>query len=148
MRYAPPMWRTLDHTADVALEIEASSWPELLAEAARACGEWLSGGQLPAAPHETERVLSAAGADRVELWVHYWRALHRLWTVEGFLAAHARIEVGTDGGVTAHVGCLSAGALDPARCLDVKAVTWHDARVEERTRAGERLWVGRIVLDL
>lgn len=143
------MWRTLDHTADVALEVEAASWPRLLEEAARAFGEWLSGGRLPAAPHETERALSVTGADRVELWVHFWRALHRLWTVEGFLAAHARVEMGADGlTANARVGCVSAGALDAAHCLDVKAVTWHGAAVEERTRAGERVWVGAVVLDL
>ena len=141
------MWRTLDHTADVALEVESASWPDLLEEAARAFGEWLSEGQLPGAPHETERVLEVRGNERVELWVNFWRALHRLWTVEGFLAAHARVELAPDGlAARARVGCVSAGALDPSRCLDVKAVTWHEARVEERT--GRAAWVGRIVLDL
>lgn len=143
------MWRTLDHTADVALEVEAESWPELLQEAARAFGEWLSGGRLPQAPHETERVLEVRGTDRVETWVHFWRALHRLWTVEGFLAVHARIEASADGlALHARVGCVSAGALDPAHCFDVKAVTWHDARVEARSAARGPCWVGTIVLDL
>jgi len=139
------MWHTLDHTADVALEIEAASWPELLAEAARAFGEWLSGGATASAQHETERTFEARGDDRVETWVRFWRELLRLWTVEGFLAAHARVEAAPDGlTLNARVGCVSAGALDPARCFDVKAVTWHAAQVEER--AGR--WTGRIVLDL
>lgn len=139
------MWRTLDHTADVALEVEAASWSELLAEAARAFGDWLSGGATASAQHETERVLAVEGTDRVETWVRFWRELLRLWTIEGFLAAHARVEAAPDGRtVRARVGCVSAGALDPARCFDVKAVTWHAAKVEER---GER-WVGTIVLDL
>jgi SHS2 domain-containing protein len=137
------MWRTLDHTADVALEVEAASWPELLAEAARAFGEWLSGGTIVAAQHETERAFEVQGADRVETWVRFWRELLRLWTVEGFLADHARVEIAPDGrAVRAHVGCVSAGALDPA--LDVKAVTWHAARVEEHGGG----WTGGIVLDL
>lgn len=139
------MWRTLDHTADVALEIEAQSWPELLAEAARAFGEWLSGGDLPIDLHQTERALEVHGVDRVDTWVRFWRALHRLWTVEGFLAVRARVEITADElGVTGSIACVSAGAIDPAHCLDVKAVTWHDARVERR---GEG-WVGTIVLDL
>jgi SHS2 domain-containing protein len=143
------MWRTLDHTADAGLEVAAPSWPGLLEEAARAFGKWLSAGKLPAAPHETSRALEVRGADRVEVWVHFWRALHRLWTVEGFLAAHARVETSADGLVVeARIGCVSAGALDPAHCLDVKAVTWHNARVEERPAGGERAWVGTIVLDL
>lgn len=139
------MWRTLDHTADAALEIEAASWPDLLAEAARAFGEWMSGGSLTPALHETERVLAVHGADRVETWVRFWRELLRLWTVEGFLAARARVDASADGlTVQARAGCVSAGALDPARCLDVKAVTWHAARVEQH----DGRWVGTIVLDL
>jgi SHS2 domain-containing protein len=143
------MWRTLDHTADAALEVEAAGWAELLQEAAHAFGEWVSGAGLPADVHETVRALEVRGADRVETWVHWWRALHRLWTVEGFLAVHAHVETSADGReARARVGCVSVGALDPTRCLDVKAVTWHDARVEERGGERGRGWVGRIVLDL
>jgi SHS2 domain-containing protein len=142
-------WRTLDHTADVALEVEASSFAELLAEAARAFGEWLSGGAVRRAQHETERVLAVASADRVELWVRFWRELLRLWTLEGFLAAHARVELAPDERtLRLHVGCVSAGALDPARCQDVKAVTWHAARVDEPAAGSGKPWRGTIVLDL
>jgi len=139
------MWRTLDHTADVALEVEAASWTELLAEAAHAFGEWTTGGRVPAGAHETERALEVHGADRVESWVRFWRELLRLWTVEGFLPIHARVEGEAEGLlVRARIGCVSAGALDPAHCQDVKAVTWHAASVERRGAS----WVGRIVLDL
>lgn len=144
------MWRTLDHTADVALEVEASSWPELLAEAARAFGEWLTGGALDPALHRTERRVEVEGTDASETWVRFWRELLRLWTVEGFLAAEARVEAAADGrAVRARIGCLSAGALDPAHCADVKAVTWHAARVEQSAGdAGTERWSGTIVLDL
>ena len=140
------MWHTLDHTADVALEVEAATWPELCEEAARAFGEWTSGGHVPVEAHETERAVDVRGAERVETWVGLWRAFHRLWTVEGFLARHARVSAGEDGRtITARVGCVSVGALDPAHCADVKAVTWHAAAVERRA---DGTWVGRIVLDL
>ena len=140
------MWRTLDHTADVALEVEAASWRELCEEAARAFGEWVTDGHLSREAHETERVLTVRGSERVETWVGLWRALHRLWTVEGFLAHHARVTASEDGtALEAHVGCVSAGALDAAHCADVKAVTWHAAAAERRADGS---WVGRIVLDL
>lgn len=139
------MWRTAEHTADVALEVGAATWEELLAEAARAFGEWTSGGRLPAEPHETERSVEVNGTDRVDAWVRFWRALLRLWTVEGFLPLHARVAAPGDGlQVHARVGCVSAGALDPAHCADIKAVTWHEARAEPRDPG----WFGRIVLDL
>lgn len=140
------MWKVLDHTADVSLAVEASSWRELLEEAAHAFGEWTSGGGLPAEAHETERAIEVRGADLVETWVHFWKALLRLWTVEGFLPAHARVEAEASAtSVRARVGCVSAGALDPAHCADVKAVTWHGAQagVGEDGR-----WRGRIVLDV
>jgi hypothetical protein len=46
--------------------------------------------------------------------------------------------------VRARVGCVSVGSLDPAHCLDVKAVTWHGAAVVER----DGRCSGTIVLDL
>lgn len=141
----PTMWRTLDHTADAALEIEAESWAALLAESARAFGEFVSGGALAPALHETERALEVLGEERVETWVRFWRELQRLWTVEGILPARARVEASEDGrSLRARVGCVSVGALDAARCTDVKAVTWHAAEVEER----DGRWRGQIVLDL
>lgn len=146
-------WRTLDHTADVGIEVHAASWAELCQEAARAFGEFVAGGPLASSLHETERVLAVRGDDRVETWVRLWRELLRLWTVEGFLAAHARVETSPDGlALRARVGCVSAGALDPTRCADVKAVTWHAARVEGSRQglggAREEPWLGTIVLDL
>lgn len=139
------MWRTLDHTADVAIEVQAANWAELLSEAAHAFGEFVGGGALAPELHETERRLEVAGADRVETWVRFWRELLRLWTVEGFLPLHARVQAAPDGRqARARVGCVSAGALDLARCVDVKAVTWHAASVRES--AG--LWTGTLVLDL
>lgn len=142
------MWRTLDHTADVALEVRAASWPELLSEAARAFGEWMTGAPLDPALHRTERAIEVRGADRVETWVRFWRELLRLWTVEGFLASEARVEASGDGhSASVRVGCVSTGALEPAACADVKAVTWHAARVEGG-EGGEGPWRGTIVLDL
>jgi SHS2 domain-containing protein len=137
-------WRVLDHTADAGLVVEAAGWRELLQESARAFGMYLSSGSELGA-HETWRPLEVRGSDRVETWVHHWRALHRLWTVEGFLSAHAKLDVAEEGCVRGTVGCVSAGALDLAHCVDVKAVTWHAAKVEH---GADGTWVGTIVFDL
>ena len=152
-------WRALDHTADAALEVSAGTWPALLEEAALAFGQWITDGHLPGGAHETERAFELGpfapldpldpldNGDRVPTWVGFWRALHRLWTVEGFLPVHARVAlVDTTAGALVRVraGCISAGALDLAHVLDVKAVTWHAAAVTER----DGRWTGVIVLDL
>jgi len=136
-------WRALDHTADAALEVRAGSWPALLEEAALAFGQWISDGHLPGGAHETERPFELAAAEPVATWVGFWRALHRLWTVEGFLPVHARVAL-DEALVRVHAGCVSAGALDLAHVLDVKAVTWHAASVTEH----DGRWTGVIVLDL
>jgi len=139
------MWRVLDHTADVLLEVEAPSWAGLLEEAARAWGAWLSGGQ-ELGRTSFERTIEVQGSDAVEIWVHYWRRLHRLWTVEGALAITADGEpLAVAGDSAVRVRCVPLETLDLARCVDVKAVTWHEARVLERESG---IWVGAIVLDL
>ena len=139
------MWRVLDHTADVGLEVEAASWPELAVEATRAFGEWTSGGSPLAGPEAASRRLEVRGADRVETWVALWRSLLRLWTVEGFLATGARIQAEGEGHLLrAELTGVDAETLDPSLLVDVKAVTWHAARCEER----DGHWVGSIVLDL
>jgi SHS2 domain-containing protein len=143
------MWRLLDHTADVCLEIEAASWPGLLEEAARACGAWARGtreaGGIAKEGCEN-RAVELRGADAVETWVRYWRALHRLWAVGGSLPVDAAVEEGASPThVRAAIACLPVGALEPGSLADVKAVTWHGAAVEER---GDGRWIGRIVLDL
>jgi SHS2 domain-containing protein len=143
-------WRTLDHTADVALEVRAERFPALLDDAARAFGELVSGGSAPADAPRVVRALALAGADHVECWVRFWRECLRLWTVAELLVVDATVdravEERPEGGpaVRARVVCVPAGALDPARCTDVKAVTWHAAEAEER--GGH--WLGTIVLDL
>jgi SHS2 domain-containing protein len=141
-------WRTLDHTADVALEVRAESFDALLAEAARAFGELVGGGTMPAGAARSEHAVELAGADRVECWVRFWRECLRLWTVAGALPVDARAETrSSEGGglaVRARIGCVAAAALDPSRCTDVKAVTWHAAEATER----DGTWLGTIVLDL
>ena len=139
------MWRTLEHTADVAFEVEADGWRALLEEAARAFGSLTSNDTVSAHVPTIERVVETRGMDRVEVWVNYWRGLLRLWTVEGVLPATAKAETSADGlRVRASIACVPATAIDSAQCLDVKAVTWHDARIERR----EGSWTGIIVLDL
>jgi SHS2 domain-containing protein len=138
-------WRTLNHTADVQLEIEAETWSALLVEATRAFALWSTEGRSDGAPAAETRDIEVRGTDRIETWVGYWRALHRLWTVAGLMPCRATLEAPADGThVRGIVECIPAAALDPTRCADVKAVTWHAAAVEVK----EERWIGSIVLDL
>jgi len=142
------MWTVEDHTADVRLRVEAADWPALLAEAVVAFAGWVSAAEADgaAAARTVERPVEVTGADAAATWVRWWRALHRLWTVEGLLPVEAhRLEAPEPTSARAVVRCLPAEALDAARCADVKAVTWHGA---EAGPGGDGLWRGRIVLDI
>jgi SHS2 domain-containing protein len=140
------MWKIEDHTADACLFVEAPTWLGLLEEAARAFGAWLvSNGKPPAGPLDEERV-AVGGADATETWVHWWKAMHHSWTVNGRLPLDARVDVtSTPEAVRARLLSARTEAIDPADCVDVKAVTWHRATVE---RKADGSWSGRIVLDI
>jgi len=144
------MWRLEEHTADVCLVVEGRGWSGLLEEAAAAYGAWSAGEDLaPAAPRE-ERALAVEGRDAVEAWVAWWRALHRLWTVEERLAVAARIEPGALPALSrARIDCVPAAALAEGALVDAKAVTWHRAEAAPiLPGAPEGDWRGRVVIDL
>lgn len=123
----------------------APSWPELCEEAARAFGAFVSGGRAGDDESSEVELVTLTGVDRDELWVRWWRALLRVAHVEGRLIVSATVEA--PAGVTelrARPRAIALASLDPSRCVDIKAVTWHDAHVE---RDGDTLR-GRIVLDV
>ena len=137
-------WAAEDHTADALLRVEGASWVELVAEAARCFGEYVGGEQRPDA-QRVEREIEVAGVDAPETWVRYWRALHRLWSVERLLPLSARVDRdATLRALRARVSCAPAADLDAEAFEDVKAVTWHGAEAAET----DGRWRGRIVLDL
>lgn len=77
--------RTLDHTADVRLEIRAPSEEALLAEAALALVEALTEGEAPPALEERAvRVESLDAEDRLVRWLN--EVLY-LAVIRGFLMA-------------------------------------------------------------
>jgi len=141
------MWTAEDHTADALLVVEAPSWRELLAESAKAFGSWMASGETPAHLEAmVDREVRVDGVDATETWVCFWRALLRLWTVEGVLAVAAEVEPESEiESVRARVRCVPAAALDEALLTDVKAVTWHQAEAGARADGS---WRGRIVLDI
>ncbi len=135
-------WHAAEHAADLRLVVRARSWPELLAEAVGAFREVVGGGQP--APPAAVRTVTVTGADREEVWVRWWRELLRMWTVGGLLPLAADVEEAGERRVRATVRAAAVTTLDLSRCADVKAVTWHRARVQE----GAKGWEGEVVLDV
>ena len=116
------MYRWVEHTAELGLELEAGSDEELFAEALTAFAELVEGGDGgEPARHRVE----LAAASRADLLVAWLEELLFLADVEAFVPdAVERIELG-EGALAATV----AGRTAAPRPL-LKAVTYHGLRFD------------------
>lgn len=139
-----PRYTLIDHTADMAFEVEAKDWPSLLAAATLALSDLVR--PLGSFDIWTNRRVSVRGEDREEVLVAWLNEVLYLFESGGFLPALAEVEQADDRRAS---GVLRGGCTDPA--LEppdrvVKAVTFHDLHVEEGGNG--RPWRARIVVDL
>ena len=144
MRYRLPQpYRDLEHTADVGVEVDGDSAGEALARLVLAQSSLLGGG----APVEVQReeLVRAPPGEAVAMAVSILRELLFRFATERVLAGTCQVEtLDPAQGAEVRVGL---GPFDPERHregLDLKAVTWHQARLDQ---AGGR-WRGRIVFDI
>lgn len=135
------MYRWVDHTAEVELEIEADSEPEVFADGMLALAELLGFASAAQTPDERllSRSVSIAGSDRAGRFAGWLEELVYLAESEGFVAVALATMQLRDDGVDAHVRGL-IGEPPPL----VKAVTLHRLLFEPRG-AG---YVARVVLDV
>jgi SHS2 domain-containing protein len=143
VRYELPQpFRDLEHTADVGVEVEGATAEEALARLVLAQSALLTGGAPPAA--ERDARVEVPPGPAATMAVGLLRELLFRFATERALAAWCEVlSFGEDTGAEVRVGL---GRVDPERLdgLDLKAVTWHQARME---RTGDR-WLGRIVFDI
>jgi SHS2 domain-containing protein len=130
------VYRWVDHTAEVELEIEAASEREVLEAALRALAELLG---IEEAHGDERRTIALQADDRPALLAAWIEELAFLAESEGFVATHVRaLDLQTDG-LEASVG----GVLDEPPPL-VKAVTYHRLAFQP-SGAG---YVARVILDV
>lgn len=139
-----PPYRLLDHTADLAFEVEGADWPGLLAAATAALGDVVLADE--GGPATSEVPVAVQGADREDVLVAWLSAAAVAYEDRGLVPRGARFERLTEREAR---GVVLAQPTDPrveAPDRVVKAVTYHDLHV----RAGEpgRPWRATIVLDL
>lgn len=135
-------YRTIDHTGDTGITVEAASLEELFAEAARGFTDILT--DVSAVSAKEERVIEVAGADREQLLVRFLSELLFLFDTERFLCAETRVEQLTEKTCRARI---RGENLDPQKHptkTAVKAVTYHGLRVRE-TDAG---YTATVIFDL
>ena len=131
--------RSIEHTADLAVELWAPDEPALLVEGARALVELLTEGEpVEAIAERTVELTAIDPEDRLVRWL-----AEVLWlaSVEGFLVHDATLVLA--GGSLRGTMRGQDDAADRVR-TEIKAVTYHDLRLE-RGPAGVR---ARVVFDV
>lgn len=133
-------YRTIDHTADVAVELWAPSEEALLVEAARAAiGIITEDAAFEGGDERSVEIESADEEDRLVRWIN-----EVLWlsTRDGFLLADADITL-HEGGLRARVrGASEARGLV---VTEIKAATYHDLHLAKESSGR---YVARVVFDV
>jgi SHS2 domain-containing protein len=138
----PQPYEDLDHTADVGISVEGASPEEALARLVLGQSALLAGGGAVASARE--RRIEVRGADRVAVALECLRELLFVFSTAREIAAWCEVESFDATGAAVRVGL---GPWDPERHgegIDLKAVTWHAARLEP---AGGR-WRAQVVFDI
>jgi SHS2 domain-containing protein len=144
MRLAVPQpFEDMGHVADVGLRVRGASAEEALARLALAFATLVTGGE-PVAPVREERLVVAGGPGLVGTAVALLRELLFRLATAGEIPAELEILSVDERGAVASVAFGRRDAERHAEGADVKAVTWHAARLE---REGDG-WVAQVVLDI
>lgn len=129
--------RSIDHTADLALEIWGESEVGVLEHAAVALAELLmDGGEVAVTERRT---VSIDALDREDRLVRWLSELLWLATGDGFVVTRAAVTLGEDGGLSAEV---DGAAVTVAQ--EIKAATYHDVRLAPDGDG----WRARVVFDV
>jgi SHS2 domain-containing protein len=139
----PQPFEDLGHTADVGVRVRGASAEEALGRLALAFSSLVTGG-APAEGSREERLTIRGGPGLAGTAVGLLREL--LFRLATAREVPVEIEVERVDGERV-VASVTFARHDPERHAegaDVKAVTWHAARLE---REGDA-WVGQIVLDI
>jgi SHS2 domain-containing protein len=139
----PQPFEDIGHTADVGVRVQGASAEEALARLVLAEAALLAGGG-PVRAEREERVASAA-TDEVGAVVGILRELLFRFATARAIAAWCEVERLDASGAAVRVGLGPWSAEAHAEGVDLKAVTWHAARLE---RGAAGTWWGQVVFDI
>jgi SHS2 domain-containing protein len=144
VRYGLPQpFEDLGHVADVGVRVRGASAEEALARLALAFGTLVTGGAA-AEPGREERIAVAGGPGLAAVAVALLRELLFRLATRGELPAGVEVLSLDERGAEALVAFARRDPERHAEGADVKAVTWHAARLE---REGDG-WVAQVILDI
>jgi len=135
-------FETIDHTADLGVRVWAPDLSELFTETARAMTSLMA---EPEAIEGRETVsITAEGVDAADLLVNWLREILYLWHGRELLTAEAEVlEIG-ETRIQSRIRC---DPHDPTRHEirhELKAVTYHDLRVEPTSNG----WEAVVIFDV
>ena len=136
-----PLYRELDHTADLAIEVVAATRRELFRRAALALGALLV--EQTNVIGAVSREFEVGGQDDIELMHDLLTELLQLFAADGFIWCDAVVEERA----AALKITLQGESFEPNRHTargEIKAVTYHQMTVEN---AGNE-WRARIIFDV
>lgn len=139
----PQPWEDLDHTADVGLRVRGGSAEEALGRLALAFSTLVAGGGDLTASRE-ERIEVQGGPGLADTAVAFLRELLFRLATRGEVPAEIEVLRADGAGAAALVGFAARDPRRHAEGADVKAVTWHAARLEPEGGG----WVAQVVLDV
>ena len=149
---SPGRWRTIEHTADLGLEVEAPTLEQLFVAAAGGMTGVLLGSESGAAAaagaeagmgETVWRELALEAPDTEALLVDWLREILYIQISEGLLFADAEIGQVEPRRLVARAGFRApedAGRVE----RELKGVTYHDLEVSRRDGG----WFARVVFDL
>jgi SHS2 domain-containing protein len=140
----PQPYEELDHTADEGVIVRGSSAEETLARLLLALSQLLSGGGALAVAR-TARIEVEAG-DRATMAIDLLRELLYRFDTEQVIAASCRVErFDPSAGAAIEVELAPYDAELHAEGIELKAITWHEARFEPEESGS---WVAQVVFDV
>jgi SHS2 domain-containing protein len=129
-----------DHAADVGIEVEASSLPDLFVTAARGLMEWM--GPAPDSPPTRTESVAVQAENLDELRVRWLQELLYLFhRCRCYWLCVSVVEV-TDRTVSATIS--GSPWKEASGYQEVKAVTYHQVQVLKRSD----IWHARVILDI
>ena len=132
----------IDHTADFGVQVFGSDPENLFANAAFALFDLIT--DLPTLDGGTCIKMRIRGEDRADLMVNWLRELLYLWNGRELLVKSVNIKTLSQNRLSASVFC---DPYDPGRhtiIREIKAVTYHQVRVEP----GVSGWEAGIIFDV
>ena len=133
------MFRWVDHTSEVELELRAATRPDVFSEAVAGLADLFGSERDSVAHRPASRDVEVEAPDDPALLAAFLEELVFLAETQGFFAAGIEMLEIRDGRIRATLG----GSVGDPQAL-VKAVTYHRL-VLEKDESG---WLGRVVLDV